>query len=352
MIGRRSHDDAQSFEEAWSGRAPGNEHVAELVRFAESLCEAAVAEPSPAFRESLRTQLMTEAETVLVPMPAKVRTAPVRESSPARRRVAGLTAAMVASVGAVGIVASSASAVPGELLYPIKRSVESAELALHRDEASRGSFQLRQAAERLAEARQLSTTNGDESLIAETLEDFATQAESGSTALFSDFTGNGEQKSIRTVNDFAVAATANLSALSSQLPPGADDSFDAATATISDLAIQASSLCASCTTGDLQQLVSSVEGLAVTPKGSTGSHDKTDKPSSSHTREAKPTSKPVTSGPTEKPPVVAAPPVAPAPTTKAPSLSDITDPVLGAVLGDEDQKGLIPGLLDGLLGKK
>src|SRR4051794_1334959 len=106
MIGRRAHDDAQSFEEAWSGRAPGDAHIAELVRLAESLCEAAVAEPTPAFRESLRTQLMTEAQTVLVPLPAKPSTVPTRQTSPARRRVAGLTAAMVASAGVIGIVAS------------------------------------------------------------------------------------------------------------------------------------------------------------------------------------------------------------------------------------------------------
>ncbi len=349
MIGRRSHDDAQSFEEAWSGRAPGDEHIAELVRFAEALCEAAVAEPTPAFRESLRTQLMTEAETVLVPMPAKVHAAPAREARPVRRRVAGLTAAMVASAGVVGIVSSSASAVPGEMLYPVKRSVESVELALHRDDASRGSFQLRQASERLAEARELSANGASESLIADTLEDFASQAESGSEALFSDYTDSGEQKSIRTVNDFAVAATADLSALSSQLPPGADDSFEAATAAISDLATQASSLCSACTTGDLQKLVASVEGLSVTPKSHTDSKTTDDQSGTQSGTDSEPAETPTAAAPTQKP-IIALP--TPGQTTKAPSLSDITDPVVGAVLGDDNQEGLIPGLLNGLLGNK
>jgi hypothetical protein len=346
MIGRRSHDDAQSFEEAWSGRTPGDDHIAGLVRFAEGLCEAAVAEPSPMFLESLRTKLMTEAETVLVPMPAKPHAAPARAAHPIRRRVAGLTAAMVASAGVVGIVASSASAVPGEMLYPVKRTVESVELALHRDEASRGSFQLRQASERLAEARDLSAKGGSESLIAETLDDFSTQAESGSTELFSDFTGSGEKKSIRTVNDFAVEATAGLSALSSQLPPGADDSFDAATATISDLATRALSLCSACTTGDLQQLVASVTGLSSRDgKTASGSTD-----GKSSTKDSTPDSTPTTE-PTQKP-IVALPLPTTSPTTESPSLTDVTDPVIGAVLGDEDQEGLIPGLLNGLLGSE
>jgi hypothetical protein len=352
MIGRRFHDDAQSFEEAWSGRAPGDEHIAGLVRFVEGLCEAAVAEPSPVFRESLRTTLMTEAETVLVPMPAKTHAAPARETHPVRRRVASLTAAMVASAGVVGIVASSASAVPGDMLYPVKRSVESVELALHRDEASRGSFQLRQASERLAEARELSAQDGSESYIAESLEAFATQAEAGSTALFADYTGNGEQKSIRAVNDFAVDATADLSELSSQLPPGADASFDAATATISELATRATSLCSACTTGDLQQLVASVEGLSVTPKSSSthpaAKNDTSSTKSSTGAPKPAPAA-PTAAAPTEKP-IVALP--TPAPTTKTPSLADVTDPVIGAVLGDENQEGLIPGLLNGLLGTK
>jgi hypothetical protein len=303
------------------------------------------------FRESLRTQLMTEAKTVLVPLTAASRTTPTRTTRPVRRRVASLTAAMVASAGIVGIVASSASAVPGEMLYPVKRSVESVELALHRDDASRGSFQLRQASERLAEARELSAKGGSEHLIADSLEDFSTQAESGSASLFSDFTGNGEKKSVRLVNDFAVDATADLAALSSQLPPGTDDSFDAATATISDLATQASSLCVACTTGDLQQLVASVTGLSVKPKGNTTISDSPDPKSHTTPGSDKPTpaSSPTTAAPTEKP-IIALPQPTTSPTTKAPSLSDVTDPILGAVLGDDNQQGLIPGLLNGLLG--
>jgi hypothetical protein len=357
MIGRRSHDDAQSFEEAWSGRAPADDHVAELVRFAESLCEAAVAGPTPAFRDSLRTQLMAEAATVLVPIApesrATTRVAPARTSRPVRRRVTRLTAALVASVGVVGIVASSASAVPGEVLYPVKRSVESVQLAMHRDDASRGSFQLHQAAERLAEAQQLTAKGGSdhERLVSDTLEDFSTQAESGSTALFSDYTGNGEEKSIREVNDFAVEATAELSALSAQLPNGADDSFDAATSTISRLATQATSLCDSCTTGDLQQLASSVKNLGGTPKphatkDSSSSTDSGTSASNDPTKAAPGTTAPQ---PTKKP-VAALPAPTTAPTTKAPSLSDVTDPLLGAVLGNDKQEGLIPGLLNGLLG--
>ncbi|AXT83872.1 hypothetical protein C6I20_00780 [Aeromicrobium sp. A1-2] len=347
MIGRRDNDDAQSFDEAWSGRAPRDEHIADLVRFAEQLCASAAIEPSPHFRDALRQQLMTEAETVLVATPPASRTAttPAREGHPVRRRVAALTATLVASAGVVGLVASSASAVPGEMLYPVKRSVESVELALHRSDESRGSFQLAQASERLAEAQKLSADSSTDERVAKALDDFSSQAESGSTSLFSDFTDSGDEKSIRTVNDFAAKATADLSTLSTVLPTGADDSFDAATAAISNLATQASSLCSACTSSDVQQLVAAVSGLA---KGTSGSaSDSTDKstPSDSAANGTKAgTGSTPTSTPTPKP--ILASPLP----TKPPSLADITDPVVGALLGDDDQEGLVPGLLNGLLG--
>lgn len=351
MIGRRSHDDAQSFDEAWSGRAPRDEHIAELVRVAETLCEAAVAGPSMPFRESLRTRLMTEAETVLVatPHPASRGVAPAHEPHPVRRRVAGVTAALVASAGVVGLVASSASAVPGEMLYPVKRSVESVELALHRDDGSRGELQLAQASERLAEAQQLSAGGGSEQLIADTLDDFAAQAESGSTELFSSFNDSGEKKSIRAVNDFAAAATVDLSALSSQLPSGADDSFAAATRAVRDLATQASSLCVSCTTADIQQLVNAVTDLSASPSAPARDHSKSIEKSSDSAESDQEAAEPKASTPSQKPIVVAPTPPS---TTRAPSLGDLTDPIIGGLLGDDQQEGLVPGLLNGLLGKK
>src|SRR4051812_49016338 len=104
MIGRRA-DDAQTFDEAWSGRAPRSAEIAELVQFAESICEAAVAQPTAEFRGSLRLQLMTQAETALKPATKTTRPvtlAPAPRAHSARRRVAGLTAAALVSVGTVG----------------------------------------------------------------------------------------------------------------------------------------------------------------------------------------------------------------------------------------------------------
>jgi len=344
MIGRRA-DNAQSFDEAWAGRAPRNGEIAELVRIAEILCEAAIAEPTPQFRESLRTALMTEAETALVPVvktgrPISVVSAPT--THPVRRRLAAVTTAILASAGLIGIVSSSASAVPGDMLYPVKRGVESVELALHRDDASRGSFSLSQASERLAEARTLSATPSSrtDALVESTLGDFSSQATTGSTDLFRDFTRSGSEKSIRKVNDFAAAATAQLGTLSGALPGSANESFMSAARTVTAIATQASMLCSSCASADIQSLVNAV--TALTKNADTTKTSSTTKKSTTGSTE------PTTKSPTPVAPIVKAtvPTQAPAP------IGAVTDPLVGALLGDAHQQGVVPGLINGLPGPK
>lgn len=365
MIGRRPHDDAQEFEDAWNGGKPANEAVAELVRFAETLCESAVVEPSPEFRGALRERIMTEAATALVPMPGASRAAPsgpTRKSRSGRRRIVALATALIASAGAVSLVASSASALPGDLLYPVKRTAESVEMNLHRSDSSRGAFQLAQATERLAEARQLSAQNASPTLIAKALDSFSDSASSGSARLFSDFTSSGHEKSVRKVNDFAADSSNDLTALSTVLPTEAAPALTTATDTVSKLATEATSLCVTCVSADVQSLVTSVSNLTKkqpksgTPGGTTtpdstppargnGSGTTTGGKPAGGTPATRAPSKP-DSAPTAAAPTTPAPPA----TTKPPSLTDITDPLLGGLLGDENQEGLVPGLLNGLLG--
>ena len=353
MIGRRSHD-ANSFEAALHGATPRDEDIADLVRLAEDICAAAVAEPDPDFRGALRTRLMTEAATVLVPAPATPRRpTPRATTTPHRRRGRSLVASMIAAAGVVGIVASSASAVPGELLYPVKRTVESVELQLHRGDASRGSFQLARATERLAEAKSLSTDDASADLIADTLDDFSSAAADGSTKLFTEFDATGQEKTIRTVNDFATESSADLTALSSQLPEGVTASFDAARDTVTDLVAEASSLCASCVPADVGALVNAVDDLAGKTPVTKPTQSTKAPPDAGNAQQ--PTSDPTApaAGSTQAPKPAATSPTVPVPSlpTRTPSLTDLTDPLVGGLLGDDTQPGLVPGLLNGLLGQ-
>ena len=70
-----------------------------------------------------------------------------------RRRLALTLIAAVITVVLLGgaAVAASASALPGDVLYPVKRAVERIELTIHSDPASRARLHLQYAQRRLAE---------------------------------------------------------------------------------------------------------------------------------------------------------------------------------------------------------
>ncbi len=354
MIGRRSHDDAQSFEEAWNGRTPRDGHIADLVRFAENLCEVAVVEPTMAFRSSLRDQLMVEAQTALVQMPTvprqPVALVPTSSHRDVRRRAASITAALVASAGAVGLVGSSASALPGEMLYPVKRGMENVQLAIHRDDASRGEFQLARASERLAEAKSLSL--GDEAAqhqVSEVLTDFASTAGDAWAAMDDAFRADPSSSSMQAVSSFAQSAVLDLTELRPSLPEDASPSFSEATDVVLAMTSGAASLCPTCGDVDLGNLVSDVTDLAAPATAPT------EQPAVAVKEKPAATPKPSVTIP--KAPVTVVPSLTPTspsadPTTpvKTPSLSTVTDPLLGGLLGTDEQVGLIPGLLGGLLG--
>lgn len=357
MIRRGAPHDAQSFDDAWSSgdasRAPAE--VAELIWTAELLCRSAVAEPAAQFRTDLRARLMTEAVDVLVTNPTAVRADPTprvnvtTRTSPVRRRLVGLTAAAVAAVGSVGMITTSATAVPGDVLYPVKRGVESVQLALHRGETSRGEFQLDQARERLAEAWWLDSHDQD-TRVADVLETFSDQATDGSTNLFAAYGDNSAPAAIDAVNDFAAEATVTLAALSDDLPADALAAVDLAASTVTSLAAQASTLCSACAPADLSALIAAIdEAIGSTPNAPASSPGSVQAPSDGSALDP---STPGTDGSAGSVPSTGgSQPVVP-PSTKTPALKDATDPLLGGLLGDANQEGLVPGILGGLLGEK
>lgn len=351
MIGPRANNDAEVFADALDGRGPRNSEVRQLVRLAESLCESAV-DPAPGFLLSLRAQLMADATTILVKTtsPARAQGATFHPAQhPVRRRLAAATASLIAMGGMIGIVASSAQAVPGDMLYSVKRGVENVELTLHRSDASRGSFQLAQASERLAEAHSLSTQTDprSEALVVKSLSEFSDSAASGSESLFKDFNNGGDKGSIDKVSTFAKTSSLVLESMSAKLPASSTDAFTNASVTISDLVSQASTLCAACNIATLpSNLASTVTSLLT--------HQKSTKTAATTTsKTTKPTSSPtdvvsgIIGGATSAVPNTVVPSTSP-PTTAASSSPKL--PLIGTLLGDDEQTGLVPGLIHGLLG--
>ena len=364
MIGRNESKDAESFDQAWSSRSTQRPRAtprdtAALVRTAELLCRSASIQPSEEFSADLRTRLMTEAAQVLVvaPKPAESARAPQPLASQTRssrgRRLSGLAAALVTGTAAVGLVASSASAVPGDVLYPVKRGVESVQLAVHRDAATRGETQLAQASERLTEAWSLDSTGRDDR-VAEALDAFSEQASAGSASMFEAYDSAADTARISAVTSFASDSSGTLVRMSDDLPADAQTALQKANATVLALAEQASALCTSCAEVDLGDLDPAGPGSIVgsAPDTETSAAPSTNEgAASSEPTSGAPAPEPVRASPSPAPRATSPSRSTPSPSKPAPALRDVTDPLIGGLLGDDDQTGIVPSLLDGLLGK-
>ncbi len=361
---RRRPDHAEAFASAWEQHASGRRSsvrqsdVDDLVRAAELLCASATVQPRADFRSELRERLMAEAADVLVAQPTTVvdRT-PVapRTHGRARRRLAGLAAAAVASVGAVGLVSSSASAVPGDALYSVKRGVENIELSLRRGPESQGTYQLERATERLSEAKALASdgASADDPQVADVLDDFSEQADSGSADLLDAYSSDGSDAAVETLGSFTTQAAADLVDLSNAFEGSPTDPMRRATDTVRELAGQVGSICKTCT--DVTELMRSVSASAPRPSTTgSGSGSTSQKAgSSSGTKDASKSggdSAPSAQNPPSLLPAVPDPTSSPTAPSIGKAVKGVTDPLLGGLLGDETQPGLVPGLLDGLLG--
>jgi hypothetical protein len=137
------------------------------VEFAHHLGETEGPEPDPSFRAALRHRLLHELiEDELVPQYDELA---LRRDERTRRKggshcferaprepwIAAASTVLVVCGGAVGLSQDSSQALPGDVLYPVKRFFETGELALANSADGQARELMEQATERLDEARQL-----------------------------------------------------------------------------------------------------------------------------------------------------------------------------------------------------
>jgi hypothetical protein len=205
----------------------------------------------PEFVGSLRESLMAEADTVLVRQPAT----PPRLAMPITtrkrdRRVATLLGG-AALVGATATMAVAAqTALPGESLYGVKRGIEAAEVRLAGDDAARGRTLLAQADHRLSELEQVAAGDGGtDKLSPDTLDAFTDQSSDGVHALLRAYASGGSQQDVQDARDFTERSMERLDALEPQLPASAHDELLAAGRTLTDLDMEISTACLTCSGG-------------------------------------------------------------------------------------------------------
>lgn len=242
---------AEAFQNALDGHVDLTEHeLVEFVRLAHELRDLPPASLGNEARRSIRARLVAEADTVL--QPSAPAPAPPRPRRRAVRAIAGSTAAAAAL--SAGLVTVSADALPGDILYPIKRGVEQLELTFGGGIASAGSMHLDHASERLGEATTLAKSGGDSDQISGALRDFTTDTRSGTEQLLRTYASENNPAAIDDIRTFTRGAAQQLRNLAPMLGESTDAAFTQAVKAVEGADRRAIAACPTCAGGPAVQV--------------------------------------------------------------------------------------------------
>lgn len=170
----------------------------------------------------------------------------------------------------VGVGLASHSALPGDPLYPIKRTLESVQVATAGSPADKGGQLLSQASTRLSEVQNLVDEHSSDPavsvLMGGTLSDFSTQAHQGGADLMTAYRNNDDTSAIVDLRTFTSSSATRLEAMSTQVPPAVLADVAGAASELTTLDAGAVRTCPSCSAlaplalpANLETLVSDVQ---------------------------------------------------------------------------------------------
>lgn len=213
--------------------SPYDRDVMPLVELSRRLKRMPAApDPTPEFRDQLRTFLVANAERgvgasgdettawistrpALAGSTQAIRQVPGAPGRRTRRaRVAILVGITGGAVALSGVSAASSDSLPGEPLYQLKRSTEQAQLALAGSDLSRGLLYLKFARSRLGEAR-LVTAN----VVAEVLADMDAETQRGVSLLGAAAVQSRDGGALDAIRAFVAQQRERVDALRASLPP-------------------------------------------------------------------------------------------------------------------------------------
>ncbi|MPZ93931.1 MAG: hypothetical protein GEU96_03250, partial [Propionibacteriales bacterium] len=247
---------AEEFARAVDGlRTTGDPVIDPLVELASSLRSVPEVEPTTQFRDNLRSGLLEAARTELhVPE----QRAPVHRGTPVRsvrqrRRLVAVASALVVTGGLSGVAAASQQSLPGEVLYPVKRGFERAQVELATSERAEAGRLLAQASTRLDEVESLVASGSDDAqvrgAVSETLRDFSASAGRGGELLVNTYDSSGSSADLLQVRRFTTAAADQLTELAHQVPGDARGAWEEAADVVDALDRMAVAACPHCTPG-------------------------------------------------------------------------------------------------------
>jgi len=205
-----------------------DEEIADLVRTGHKLIEDRPDVTMRASaREEIRAVIMAEAERNGIGVTAKTTADPaigrarvgtianaITTKRPFARRVRARGAILVGlaagTLAISGIAAASGGAMPGDTLYGLKRSQESAQLALATSPVNKGQLYLDFALKRMGEAQ---ADTKDAKAFGTLLTDMDTDSRLGAALLFSDAISHHDQNALTTVDAFYAKQYAQITAM-------------------------------------------------------------------------------------------------------------------------------------------
>lgn len=251
---RRRAEEFDTLIDSTSGADLSDARYAEFVEIVRALRDVPAAQARPAFVSSLRERLMIAAETELAPAGDARLTLPARR--PRDRRVAAAVGGF-AIVGATTSMALAAqTALPGDVLYPLKRAIENVEAGISVSEGQKGVTMLANASGRLDEVSELSRAGHveDTPAIAETLDTFTEQATTASALLLSDYESTGDEGSISDLLDFTSLSMDTLVTLETLVPGPARDELLHAAQVLTQIDAEAQQACPTCGGGGINEI--------------------------------------------------------------------------------------------------
>jgi hypothetical protein len=247
---------AEEFDALVAGKSGDAERHAELLDVVAALREVPAPEARPEFVASLRTQLVAAAqrEPARAEQELAARLTPRQRPGSRERRLAAVVGgfAVVSATGSMAM--ASQSAMPGDVLYPVKRAIENAQANLQPDNASRVDALLAQAESRLAEVAELAARDADADVLASTLEDFTRQAEQAADLALDDYRSTADAATVTDLRSFAADSMDVLAALGPVVPEEVRPVLITASQTVRQIDAAAWEACPTCVGGDIAEM--------------------------------------------------------------------------------------------------
>jgi hypothetical protein len=211
------------------------------------------------FVADLRADLVVEAARLSRPAvddATRLRLTPRQRHGVRERRLATVLGgfAIVAASGSMAM--ASQSALPGDVLYPVKRAIENAHTNLQSDDAARAQTLIDHAERRLQEAEQLTAEGADASTVADTLQDFTDQSNQAAELAIDNYAATGDQASIGELRTFTTDSMGELSALGDAVPDDARGALITAAQSVQQADEAAFNACPTCGDGGVTELPS------------------------------------------------------------------------------------------------